>query len=99
VASNSCPRAIADGELDALRAIVEGTAEQTGDHFFQALVRHLAASMNVSHAFVAEFAEVKTRVRTLAYWAKNSTVPNIEFDLDGTPCQDVVAGKLCHYPS
>jgi hypothetical protein len=31
-----------DEELDTLRAIVEGTAEKTGDGFFQALVEHLA---------------------------------------------------------
>jgi formate hydrogenlyase transcriptional activator len=85
-------------ELDALRAIVEGTAEQTGDRFFQALVEHLAKALCVSHAFVAEFAGAKTRVRTLAYWAKNAIAPNIEFDLDGTPCQEVVVGQLCHHP-
>jgi formate hydrogenlyase transcriptional activator len=85
-------------EIDALRAIVEGTAEQTGDKFFQALVQHLARAMDASHAFVAEFARVKTRVRTLAYWADGHVAPNIEFDLDGTPCEDVVGGTLCHYP-
>jgi len=88
-----------DEELDALRVIVEGTAEQIGDQFFQALVQHLAKALDTSHAFVGEFAGVKTRVRTLAYSANGQIAPNIEFDLDGTPCQDVVAGKLCHYPS
>ena len=88
-----------DEELDALRAIVEGTAEQTGDKFFQALVEHLAKAMDTSHAFVAEFAGVATRVRTLAYWAGGQIAPNIEFDLAGTPCEDVVGGTLCHYPA
>jgi formate hydrogenlyase transcriptional activator len=54
--------------------------------------------MNASHAFVAEFAGVETRVRTLAYWVTDEIVENIEFDLHGTPCEDVVGGKLCHHP-
>src|SRR5918999_2522561 len=88
-----------DEELEALCAIVEGTAEQTGDKFFQALVTHLAKAMNVSYAFVAEFAGIKTRVRTLAYWTRDALAPNIEFDLAGTPCEEVVGGAFCHHPT
>jgi PAS domain S-box-containing protein len=87
-----------DDEIDALRAIVEGTARSTGAVFFESLVRHLATAIGVSYAFVAEFAGVATRVRTLAYWGKGELVPNVEFDLAGTPCEDVVRGGLCHHP-
>jgi PAS domain S-box-containing protein len=85
-------------EIEALRAIVEGTARSTGEAFFQSLVRHLAAAIGVEYAFVAEFASTRTRVRTLAYWGKGEILPNVEFDLDGTPCEDVVRGGLCHHP-
>ena len=54
--------------------------------------------MRVSYAFVAEFAGVATRVRTLAYYGKGKLRPNEEYDLDGTPCEDVVRGGLCHHP-
>jgi PAS domain S-box-containing protein len=87
-----------DDEVAALRAIVEGTARSTGRLFFESLVRHLATTIGVSYAFVGEFAGVKTRVRTLAYWGRGEILPNIEFDLAGTPCEDVVRGGLCHYP-
>ena len=82
----------------ALRAIVEGTAESTGEAFFHSLVEHLATALGVQYAFVAEFAEASSRVRTLAYWTKDRIVENIEFELAGTPCEDVVAGALCHHP-
>jgi formate hydrogenlyase transcriptional activator len=88
----------ADHEIAALRAIVEGTARSTGEAFFQSLVSHLASAIGVSYAFVAEFAGVATRVRTLAYWGKGILRENIEFDLAGTPCEDVVRGGLCHHP-
>src|SRR5262245_31700126 len=86
-------------EIAALRAIVEGTARSTGEDFFASLVRHLALAIGVSYAFVAEFAGVTTRVRTLALWGKGEPRPNVEFDLAGTPCEDVVRGGLCHHPA
>ena len=86
-------------EIAALRAIVEGTAHTTGQEFFQSLVRQLASAVQVSHAFVAEFAGVNTRARTLAYWAGDHIADNVEWDLAGTPCEDVLRGSLCHHPA
>jgi formate hydrogenlyase transcriptional activator len=55
--------------------------------------------LKVSYAFVAEFADVNTRVRTLAYWARERSADNIEYDLAGTPCEEVLHGTLCHHPA
>jgi PAS domain S-box-containing protein len=85
-------------ELAALRAIVEGTARHTGQEFFQSLVRHLAPAVGARYAFVAVFAG-GTRVRTLAFWSRDRIADNIEWDVIGTPCEDVVRGNLCHYPA
>ena len=85
-------------EIEALRLILEGTAYSTGTEFFQSLVRHLATAMGRSHSFVAEFA-TKDRARTLAYWMNGALAPNVEYDLAGTPCEEVVRGNLCHYPA
>ena len=38
------------------------------------------------HAVVAEFADVNTRIRTLAFWARDRIVDNIEYEYAGTPC-------------
>lgn len=93
------PAAVDASDVAVLRSIVEGTVRNTGEQFFQALVQNLAKAIDVKYAFVAEFADVNTRVRTLAYWYNGHICDNVEFDLDGTPCQDVVRGKLCHYPT
>ncbi len=92
------PAASIDDEIGALRAIVEGTARNTGEVFFESLARHLASTIGVNHAFVAEFAGVTTRVRTLAKWDHGRILPNVEYDLAGTPCEDVARGGLCHHP-
>ena len=55
-------------DLRALRDIVEGTARGTGEEFFRSLVRRLASAIDVPYAVVAEFADVNTRVRTVAFW-------------------------------
>jgi hypothetical protein len=82
----------------ALRAIVEGTAGHTGQKFFQSLVGHLAAAVGTRYAFVAELAG-STRARTLAFWFRDWIADNIEWDVIGTPCEDVVRGNLCHHPA
>jgi formate hydrogenlyase transcriptional activator len=86
------------GDAAALQAIAEGTARSIGAEFFRKLVQHLAGALGVEYAMVAEFAG-ENRVRTLAYWQKGMIVDNVEYDLPGTPCEEVVRGNLCHHPS
>jgi hypothetical protein len=88
-------------ERAALRAIVEGTARATGEEFFQTLVRHLAGAVDAHYAFVAEFAsrDITATARTIAFWSRDHIADNFEWTLAGTPCEDVIQGKLCHYPS
>jgi formate hydrogenlyase transcriptional activator len=83
-------------EFVALRAIVEGTAGAVGLDFFQTLVRHLAAATGTKYAFIAEFLG-GTRARTTAFWFNGAIADNVEWDLRGTPCEDVVFGNLCHH--
>ncbi len=84
---------------ETLRHITEGTAGSTGDEFFRSLVRHLAHALQVRYCFVAECVdETKKQVRTLALWAGESFADNVEYLLEGTPCERVVQGESCTYP-
>src|SRR5882724_6432640 len=85
-------------EVEVLRALVEGTAGETGGAFFQSLVRNLAVAVGTRYAFVAEFAG-EWRARTLAFWFRDRIADNIEWDVHGTPCEEVVQGALCHHAS
>src|SRR5262249_11488187 len=80
------------------RALVEGTASEIGGAFFQSLARHLASATGTRYAFVAEF-EPPNLARTVGFWARDRIVDNIEWDLRGTPCEDVVRGEMCHHPT
>lgn len=84
---------------NALRLLVEGTAAATGDDFFYSLARHLATALNVRYAFVAECTDAtNTRVHTLAFWLGSAFGENVEYALDGTPCEHVIEGAVCYHP-
>src|SRR4029450_10228743 len=83
---------------EAIWTVMDGTAAAGGADFFAALVRELAQTLDVSHAFVAECTDSsKRRVRTLAFWSRGRIVDNIEFDVAGTPCELVIAGDKAYY--
>jgi transcriptional regulator with GAF, ATPase, and Fis domain len=63
-----------------------------GDNFFPALVAHIAEVLGASEAMVCE-AAASRRARTLAVWRRGESVPNYDYDLDGTPCAKVQAGQ------
>ncbi len=90
---------VTDDPDKLLRILVEGIASETGGAFFSALVRTLATALGVRHAFVAEWARGPSRVRTLACWSDGALVPNFEFDLPGTPCEEVLTGRVGHHAS
>ena len=84
---------------EALRLIVEGTASAIGDTFFRSCVHYLAEALQVRYAFITEVVnEALTKVRTLAFWNGETWSENFEYDLAGTPCENLFEGKSCCYP-
>ncbi|MCG8347701.1 MAG: GAF domain-containing protein [Chloroflexales bacterium] len=85
---------------EALRAMTVGTAAVTGDEFFRSLAQHLAAIFRVRQVFVAECTDSsKTRVHTLAYVKDDVIGANFAYDLEGTPCAQVIDGQAVFYPN
>lgn len=80
-----------------LQTIMEGTARAQGEDFFRSLVQYVAASLNVKAAFVAQFADERRMVQTLAVWVDDEHVSNFEFELRDTPCEGVLNGGIQHY--
>ncbi len=82
----------------SLRSIIEGTAGLTGGDFFYSLVRHLATALHARYAFVTQcLDQTMSRVRTLAFWSGDDFVENVEYELEPTPCKQVIAGETCFY--
>jgi len=71
-----------------LRQILEGTAQETGERFFAALVENLAKALGTYGAWITIW-HGETRLRAVAFWLGDRLVPDYEYDLAGTPCEPV----------
>jgi len=84
----------------AILTIARGVSAEQGEEFFRTLVEHLAGALDIDYAFVGEvIGEKKDRIRTMALWGLGQPLENFEYDLTGTPCENVMAQRLCSYPA
>jgi len=97
-ADNPSPLRDLDEEA-ALRSILEGTATETGERFFAALVENLAKALRTHGAWVTEYLPESRRLRALAFWMDGQWVRDYEIAIAGTPCEAVIDhARLVHFP-
>jgi len=83
----------------ALKFIFEESWPVIGDEFFRLLVRHLAGALGVRCVYISECTNpTRTRVRMIASWMGEDFGENVEYDLAGTPCENVMKGNISFYP-
>jgi PAS domain S-box-containing protein len=83
---------------EALGIVVEGTSGATGADFFRALVKNISAALGFRYALVAETQRPECkRARTLAVWGGSDFSEDFEYELAGTPCEEVMTKELCFY--
>ena len=86
-------------ELTALRSVVEGTAGETGQAFYAALVENLARALDTCGAWVTEYHEDRLRLRALAFWLEGERLDGLEYDIRGTACETAIREtRLVHIP-
>jgi len=88
------------GRPEALiRYLLEGTSSETGQEFFQALVRSAALALDVAGVWVTEYLPERKVLRSLAFWMNGNFIPHYEYKIEGTPCEVVIEkGCFVHYP-
>jgi PAS domain S-box-containing protein len=88
-----------DAADPALAALVAGTASETGERFFAALVENLSRALGTKAAWVTEYLEDAGRLGSYAMWMDGKLVPEYAYDLPGTPCERVVReNRVVHLP-
>jgi two-component system, sensor histidine kinase and response regulator len=84
----------------ALKLVVEGTASETGSEFFRSCVYYLAQVFRVRYAIASKYVPSSpARARTLAFWDGTDFQENFEYELAGTPCENVISQGMCYYPN
>ena len=82
----------------ALRTILEGTATETGERFFAALVENLAKALSTQGAWVTEYIEETRKLRSIAAWMGGRLIRDYEYEIVGTPCEQVIdEARLVHF--
>ncbi len=98
-----------------LRSMVEGTAAVTGDDFFLALVRHIAADIKISSVLVLEVVDgdpiggelspstlgltPEPHLQTLAFWTSDPLQASLNPSLWRTPCQKTLQQGFFYCPT
>ena len=84
---------------EILQLMVEGTASDTGSDFFSSCVRCLSKILQVPYAAITQCSDkTLSKAQTLAFWTGESWGKNFEYDIAGTPCENLVTGKVHLYP-
>ncbi len=84
---------------ETINSIVEGTSGQLGDDFFQSLVKHLAFALPAKCAYVVEVSDAqKSECKVLSGWEGSEHIDEFIYNIENTPCEDVVAGMSAFYP-
>lgn len=84
---------------DVIRDLASGVSAGTGMAFFRSLVRHLTRTLDVDYAFVGTVASGSPkRVAALAASERGQMMENIECELAGSPCEQVIGRELTYYP-
>ncbi|MCP4686189.1 MAG: PAS domain S-box protein [bacterium] len=83
---------------EALRFVLRETATVAPEEFLRALTRSLCEALGVRHAFVCERIEGEPRrARVLTGFSDGNPAETHEYDLKGTPCDNVMGRQLCFY--
>jgi len=81
-------------EEELLRTISERTAGLTGEDYFKELTKYITATFNVRYSMVVECtSDNHTKLRTISYIDRQQVKENVEYDIEGTPCENVMKGK------
>lgn len=83
---------------NAFQAISENTAQTAGDKFFREIAHSLAKNLNMRSVFIGLLVhDAPQLIRTIIFWSGDHFLDNIEYDMTGTPCAQVVGKAPCIY--
>lgn len=83
---------------ETLKFVAQRGWKNRNDSFLVALTQYLAQIFAVDYVIVNKIGLSPTESETVALSVKGEMQPNIHYSLQGTPCNNVMIGKICCYP-
>src|SRR5678815_507323 len=81
-------------EEQLLRSVSEATSGLTGKDFLVELGKNVVKNLGLRYAFIVECTdETKTRFRTIAFVEGETVLDNIEYDVRGSACENMLKCK------
>ncbi|NOX56701.1 MAG: PAS domain S-box protein [Planctomycetes bacterium] len=84
---------------ETIRKLIRVSSAHRSQAFFESVVRELAESLQADSVHIGEWLEPEGKVRTIAAWKDGRVVANFEYDLSGSPCEQVVGQTLRCWPA
>lgn len=84
-----------DGHLKTIAKAVTGAH---GDGLLQTVVRAARDLTETGSAFVGALDDTGTKVSVIAAWPPDPSLDRFEYDLDVSPCANVLEDDICIYP-
>ena len=82
----------------ALRETAAIDPQHTGYAYLKELVRVISRTFNGAHAYIGRLIEPQ-RIQGIAYAFDGTLQEPFDYNLQGTPCENVVVAGFCAYPS
>lgn len=83
---------------DTLRFVAQLGWADKSDSFLASLAQYLGEVLGVDYVVIDRLGESPGTAETVALYAKGNIVPNMQYCLKGTPCENVMGKRLCYYP-
>jgi len=85
---------------DALRELAQGSISSvTGEDALRSIAVYLAQALAFDFAMIGELENEENKsVRSVAFYGKGQILENIQYTLQGTPCENVAGKTLSSYP-
>lgn len=85
---------------DAIKTIASAVSSTSGDDFYNELVTNIAEMFDADFAFIGLLDQHDAmKINTFVFYSHGKIIPNITYDLKGTPCSNVVGKSACTYPN
>ncbi len=83
---------------DLLPRIAERISEKTGEDYFRSVTEFVARELGTDYAIIVELLPDARTLRTVSIYARGRSVDAFEYDIENTPCGNVVGKRSCFYP-